>query len=496
MSNAMNNTKNLLAFDFGASSGRAVLGRFDGEKLTLEELHRFSNDPVSLGGTLYWDVLRLFFEIKQSLLKAKAVCTPDSIGIDTWGVDFGLLDADDRLLENPVHYRDARTAGILTSAFSEISKEELYRITGNQIMEINTAFQLLSLRKTRPSVLERAKTLLFMPDLFAFMLTGEKHTEYSIASTAQLLDAKSRTWSPLVLEKFGIPRALFPDIIPTATPIGHLRADLCDELGIPASRVIAVAGHDTQCAQASVPAAERDFLFLSCGTWSLLGTELDEPLINAQTAACNITNEGGYGGKTSFLKNIIGLWLVQETRRQWQKEGENLSFAEMEKLALSVPAFQCFIDPDDAVFVPAGNIPKRIQEYCRRTAQKVPETKGEILRCIYDSLAMKYRYATMQIEQCTGKRYNTLHIVGGGVKDTLLCRLTADVCGKTVVAGPVEATVFGNLILQLLASGELYTLEEAREVIRHSDKVNTFTPSSGAEIDCAYEAFLTATNLA
>lgn len=491
----MNNTKNLLAFDFGASSGRAVLGRFNGEKLTLEELHRFSNDPVKLGDTLYWDVLRLFHEIKQSLLKAKAVCVPDSIGIDTWGVDFGLLDAEDRLLENPVHYRDARTAGIFDTAFGKIPKDELYRITGNQLMEINTAFQLLSLREARPALLERAKTLLFMPDLFAFMLTGEKHAEYSIASTSQLLDAKTRTWSPRILESFGIPATLFPAIVPTATPIGCLRADLCEELGIPASRVIAVAGHDTQCAQASVPAAEKDFLFLSCGTWSLLGTELDAPLVNAQTAACNITNEGGYGGKTSFLKNIIGLWLIQETRRQWQKEGENLSFAEMEKLALLAPAFQCFIDPDDAVFVPAGNIPKRIQEYCRKTAQKVPETKGEILRCIYDSLAMKYRYAIAQIEQCTEKQYNTLHIVGGGVKDTLLCRLSADVCGKTVVAGPVEATVFGNLVLQLLASGELYSLAEARELVRRSDKVTTFTPNPEAETDSAYEAFLQATHL-
>lgn len=491
----MNDTKNLLAFDFGASSGRAVLGQFDGERLTLRELHRFPNDPVKLGDTLYWDVLRLFHEIKQSLLKAKAVCSPDSIGIDTWGVDFGLLDADGRLLENPVHYRDARTAGIFDRAFSRMSKEELYRITGNQLMEINTVFQLLSLCENRPALLERAKILLFMPDLFAFMLTGEKHAEYSIASTSQLLDAQKRTWSPAVLESFGIPARLFPEIIPTATPIGVLRADLCEELGIPASRVIAVAGHDTQCAQASVPAAEKDFLFLSCGTWSLLGTELDAPLNNAQTAACNITNEGGCGGKASFLKNIIGLWLIQKTRRQWQKEGDNLSFADMEKAAMSAPAFQCFIDPDDALFVPAGDIPKRIREYCRNTAQKIPESKGEILRCIYDSLAMKYRYAVSQIEQCTKKQYGTLHIVGGGVKDTLLCRLTADVCGKTVAAGPVEATVYGNLVLQLLATGEIGTLEEAREIVRRSDSVQIYLPNADANTDTAYKTFLEVTHL-
>lgn len=486
----MKKTYQLLSFDFGASSGRAVLGTYNGETLELQEIHRFSNDPVILGGTMYWDVLRLFFEIKQALVKSKAYGALDSIGVDTWGVDFGLLDKDGRLLENPVHYRDARTAGMLEKAFKYLPKSAFYGITGNQFMEINTAFQLLSLKENRPELLDRAETLLLMPDLFNFMLTGKKCTEYSIASTTQLLDAYGRVWSEKVLSALGLPKRLFTEIVPTASPVGVLHPDLCEELGVPAAQVIAVAGHDTQCAMASVPTDKEDFLFLSCGTWSLLGTELPAPIINETAENCNVTNEGGYAGKASFLKNIIGLWLIQETRRQWQKEGASLSFAEMETLARNAVPYRSFIDPDAPEFVPAGNIPRRVQEYCRKTGQPVPETKGEILRCIYDSLSLKYRYAVGQIEACTEKQYDALHIVGGGVKDTLLCQLTADALEKTVVAGPVEATVYGNLVLQLLALGAVKDLNEARALVRRSDKVNTFTPNESMQVDTVYQKFL------
>lgn len=486
----MKKTYRLLSFDFGASSGRAVLGTFDGETLQLQEIHRFQNDPVTVNGTMYWDILRLFFEVKQALVQSKAYGALDGIGVDTWGVDFGLLDADGRLLENPVHYRDARTAGMLEKAFKYLPKSEFYSITGNQFMEINTAFQLLSLRENRPALLDRAETLLLMPDLFTYLLTGKKCTEYSIASTTQLLDAKQRVWSKCVLSALGLPERLFTEIVPTATKVGALQPDLCEELGLTPAEVIAVAGHDTQCAMASVPTDKEDFLFLSCGTWSLLGTELSAPMINSAAEACNVTNEGGYAGKASFLKNIIGLWLIQETRRQWEKEGENLSFAEMETLARAATPYRFFIDPDAPEFVPAGNIPRRVQEYCRKTGQPVPETKGEILRCIYDSLSFKYRYAVGQIETCTEKQYAALHIVGGGVKDTLLCQLTADALGKPVVAGPVEATVYGNLVLQLLALGAVKDLKEAREIVRRSDKVNTFTPNADAQVENAYKTFL------
>lgn len=487
--------KHVLGFDFGASSGRAVLGAFDGEKLALQEVHRFSNDPVQVGDTLYWDVLRLFFEIKQALVKVKQICTPDSLGVDTWGVDFGLLDADGRLLENPVHYRDARTAGMLQAAFARIPQSEFYAITGNQFMEINTAFQLLSLRENRPALLERAAHLLLMPDLFNYLLTGAMHTEYSIASTTQLLDAKQRNWSPRVLSALDLPQHLFADIVPTATPVGTLRPALCEELGVNAIPVIAVAGHDTQCAMASVPAETQDFLFLSCGTWSLLGMELQAPLLTEAAERCNLTNEGGYGGKTSFLKNIIGLWLVQETRRQWAKAGEQLSFAEMEALAQSAQPFRSFVDPDDGVFVPAGDIPARICAYCEKSGQPIPRNKGEMLRCIYDSLAMKYRYAIAQIETCTGKVCDTLYIVGGGARDALLCRSTADVCKKTVCAGPAEATVYGNLILQLIATGDIPNADAARAIIRRSEPVQTYSPAANAHADAAYQIFLEVTNL-
>lgn len=491
----MDKIKRILSFDFGASSGRAILGTFDGKKIELKEIHRFSNDPVIINGTMYWDVLRLMFEIKQALLKTKPYGKLDSIGIDTWGVDFGLIDKDGKLIENPVHYRDSRTNGMVEKAFEKLPSEEFYSITGNQFMEINTAFQLFSLAQNRPEVLDRAEHLLLMPDLLRYMLTDDMDTEYSIASTTQLLDAKNRVWSKKVLEALGIPEKLFGDICPTATVTGKLSDSICEELGIESCPVTAVAGHDTQCAIASVPTKEKDFLFLSCGTWSLLGTELDEPLIDKNAYDCNITNEGGYGNKASFLKNIIGLWLIQETRRQWKKEGCELSFAEMEKLAREEEPLKCFIDPDDDVFVPAGNIPKRVMEYCERTNQFVPKTKGQILRCIYDSLAMKYRYAISQIEFCTKKDYNKLYIVGGGVQDKLLCQTTANYCHKTVIAGPIEATVFGNLLLQLCAQGDVNGLEEAREIVRNSDSVLTFDIEENEKVDNAYKTFKEVTKL-
>ncbi|HJA18531.1 MAG TPA: rhamnulokinase, partial [Candidatus Mediterraneibacter ornithocaccae] len=294
--------KKVLAFDFGASGGRAMCGTFDGEKITIEELHRFSNDPVILNGTMYWDVLRLFFEIKQGLIKAKKCGKIESIGIDTWGVDFGLIDSEGRLLENPVHYRDSRTEGMLAESFKMIDKQKFYEITGNQFMEINTAFQLLYLLKNRKDLLDRADKMILMPDLFNYFLTGAKKAEYSIASTTQLLDARKGQWSDEVLDALELPKHIFPEIVPTGTKVGELTDEICTELGLDKIDVMAVAGHDTQCALVAVPASEEDFIFLSCGTWSLLGTELAEPIINDKSEYYNITNEGGYGRKISFLK--------------------------------------------------------------------------------------------------------------------------------------------------------------------------------------------------
>ncbi|MDP4089885.1 MAG: rhamnulokinase family protein [Bacillota bacterium] len=486
---ALNSEKRVLAFDFGASGGRAILGTFDGKAIHMEEIHRFSNDPVTVNSTMYWDVLRLFFEIKQSLIKAKQHGRIDSIGIDTWGVDFGLLDKEGMLLENPVHYRDGRTAGMMEKSFEKLNKDEFYNITGNQFMEINTAFQLLSLSEKRRHLLERADTVLLMPDLFNYFLTGKRTTEYSIASTTQLLDANKRIWSEKVIEALELPKRLFTDIVPSGTVIGALSDEICSELEIDSTDVVAVAGHDTQSALISVPAEEKDIIFLSCGTWSLLGTELEEPVINEKSSAYNITNEGAYGNKVSFLKNIIGLWLVQESRRQWIREGREFSFGELEEEALSSRPLQCFIDPDDPIFVPAGNIPLRVLEYCLKTGQHVPQNEGEIVRCIYESLALKYRYSLEQIKECTKKEYSTIYMVGGGIQSGLLCQMTANASWCNVSAGPVEATVLGNMAVQLIAKGQIKDLKEARRMIRDSQNVLYYTPEDSVLWDSTYKRF-------
>ena len=446
----------VLAVDFGASSGRVMLGTYDGNKITVEEIHRFSNDPVILNGTMYWDVLRLFHEIKQGLIKAKAYGGVDSIGVDTWGVDFGLLDGKGYLLENPVHYRDSRTEGTLEKGFARIPK---------------------------------ADCLLLMPDLFNYFLSGVKKSERSIVSTTQMSNPHEPGWVMEVAQKFGIPERIFTEVVPTGTRLGPIRKEIQEELGIEDMDVIAVAGHDTQCALTAVPSREDDFIFVSCGTWSLFGTELEEPVLTKQSEELNITNETGTDGRTSFLKNIIGLWLIQESRRQWIREGKEYSFSELEKLAEAAEPFRSFIDPDAPEFSPAGNVPRRIREYCERTGQKVPQTEGEIVRCINESLALKYRYALEEIKACTGKDYHAIHMVGGGIQSKLLCRFTAYASGIPVIAGPVEATVFGNIAIQLMSRGVIKDLKEARTVIANSEEPAVYEPVSGDEWDKAYDFY-------
>ena len=378
-------SKRVLAFDFGASSGRAILATYADGKIAMQEIHRFSNDPVNLCGTLYWDVQRLFFEIKQGITKAVHQGGFDAIGIDTWGVDFGLLDAHGQLVANPVHYRDERTVGMMEKAYEKVPQQELYDRTGIQLMRLNTVFQLVSLAENRPDLLERAETMLLMPDLLAYFLTGAKYAEYSEVSTTQMLDPKTGDWAYDLLERLGIPTRILPKIIDAGTPYGTLRADICDELGCPAVPVIAVCTHDTGSAVAAVPSQKDDFIYISCGTWSLFGTELKAPIINETSRRFNLTNEGGYGRTARMLKNIMGLWLIQESRRQWIREGFDVSYAGLEREALEIEPFRCFIDPDDPSFEMPGNQPRRVQEYCRRTGQPVPETRGEIMRCIYES---------------------------------------------------------------------------------------------------------------
>lgn len=487
--------KKVLAVDLGASSGRVMLGTFDGQRITIEELHRFSNDPVFLNGTMYWDFLRLFHEIKQGMLKSKPYGKIDSVSVDTWGVDFGLIDQQGNLLENPVHYRDARTKGTLKQAFKKIDQAEFYRLTGNQFMEINTAFQLLALANQRPALLEQADALLLMPDLFHYFLSGVKASECSIASTTQLMDAGQKQWAVPVFEALELPLRLMQPVLPTATRLGRIRPDVCEELGIEAMDVVAGAGHDTQCALAAVPTEAEDFIFISCGTWSLFGTELEAPLINEASAGMNLTNECGCEGKTSFLKNIIGLWLIQESRRQWGREGKQYSFDQLEQMAEAAPSLQSLIDPDAPEFVPAGNLPGRIQAYCQKTGQPVPEGEGAIVRCINESLAFTYRRTMNEISRCTGKQYKAIHMVGGGTQSRMLCQMTANACGCPVIAGPVEATVYGNVALQLMAGGTLGSLKEARQVLLRSADIVTYEPQNPAEWDRAYQIFEEKTSL-
>ncbi len=482
--------KQVLAFDFGASSGRAILGSFDGEKITLKEIHRFSNDPVKVGHTFYWDVLRLFHEIKQGILKAKQYGNIDSIGIDTWGVDFGLIDEKGYLLENPVHYRDERNAGMVEKARKYMSKAEIYDRTGIQFMDFNTLFQLLSIRLNRPELLDRTHKLLFMPDLFAYMLTNQMTSEYSIATTSQMVNIDSQKWDTELLDAMKIPSRILCDIVPSGTKTGHIRRSLREELGVDKIPVIAVCGHDTQSAITAIPSESKDFAFISSGTWSLFGTELDEPVVNEKAQKLNVTNEGGYNFTTAFLKNICGLWLIQESRRQWIREGKEYSYAELEKEALGAEPFKCFIDPDAPDFVAMGDMPERVREFCRKTNQYVPETVGEVMRCIYESLAMKYKFVLDGIEDCTNKKYDRIHVMGGGTKDTFLCALTASSCNRTVYAGPIEATVLGNVAVQLMASGDIKDIAEARKIIAKGENLKVYEPVDADKWEEAYKDFV------
>lgn len=482
--------KRVLAFDFGASSGRAIIGEFDGKKIALHEVHRFSNDPVKINGTYYWDVQRLFFEIKQGILNAKLDGGFDSIGIDTWGVDFGLLRKDGTLIENPVHYRDSRNDGMVEKSEKYMTRERLYDITGIQFIDFNTVFQLLSLKENRPYILEEADTLLFMPDLLNYMLSGVKSTEYSIATTSQMVDLKTQDWSEEVLDAFGIKKDILTPIVPTGTVIGQLSDDICEELGVHKADIISVAAHDTQSAVSATPCENDDFAFVSCGTWSLFGTELKDPIVNEKAKAFNVTNEGGYDFSTAFLKNICGLWLIQESRRQWKREGKDYSYAELEKEALACEPFKCFIDPDAPEFAPMGNIPERVKNYCEKTGQYVPQTVGEIMRCIYESLALKYRMVFDGIKNCTGKNYDRIHIMGGGTKDKLLLDMTAQSCNVPVYGGPIEATALGNVAVQLISCGAINDIKQARKIIADGEDLKLYTPTDNSEWEKAYKTYI------
>ena len=475
----------VLCFDFGASGGRAMLADFDSEKITLREVHRFKNRSVQVNDTLYWDILSLYSEVKTGLVKACRESDFISIGIDTWGVDYGLIDSNGQLMGNPVQYRDSRTSGLLGKVQNSFGIERLYGLTGIQVMEINTVFQLTAEQRDSFYKLENASAMLNIPDLLAYMLTGEISSEMSISSTTQLFSPKTLDWIDKI-QNLGFPENIFRKIVKAGESKGFLLESICTELDIPSKEVVAVCGHDTQCASFAVPAEEKDFIFLSSGTWSLLGTVLDKPVISKKAYELGLSNEVGYGGKINLLKNITGLWLVQETKAFLESRGQNYTFAELETLARN-SEFTAYIDTDSEVFSKAGNIPERIRFYCRETGQPVPKSTGDVMRVIYLSLAMKYRYACEQISSITNKNYNKIYMVGGGTKDSLLCQITADVCGMEVSAGPVEATAIGNASVQLIKCGKISSPEDLPRIIRKSDTVKIYTPMEN--YDREYEEY-------
>jgi len=481
-----------LAFDLGAESGRALLGIIKSGRLELHEIHRFPNGPVTVLGGMHWDVLKQFQDIKQGLKLAlqEADGKLDGIGVDTWGVDYGLLGEDGELLGIPYHYRDSRTDGVPDEVFKIVPWEEIFERTGIQLMQLNTLYQLYAMVKSDSTALKNASTLLMMPDLFNYWLTGEKVSEFTIATTSQCYDPRRGDWAVEMLDRLGIPTHIFPKIVPPGTTVGNLHKSLTAELGggqgIP---VIAPGCHDTASAVASVPAVGTNHAYLSSGTWSLMGVELKEPFINEKSRSKNFTNEGGVAGTFRFLRNIMGLWIVQECRRTWLNAGEDVSYAELTEMARECEGFVSIIDPDASVFLSPGDMPERIKEFCRNTGQKVPETKGEIIRCALDSLALRYRATIENLDEMLGKRHDPIHIVGGGTQNTLLSQLTADVTGRTVIAGPVEATAIGNVLVQAMGSGHVASLDELREIVRNSFELKTYYPQSSSDAENAYTAF-------
>lgn len=486
-------TRTLVAFDLGAESGRAMIGRFDGRRVALEEAHRFGNGPVRLGETMYWDLPRLFSEMKTGLRRAADLAGRlDGVGCDTWGVDFGLIDKNGALVGAPVHYRDARTNGIPELVFDRVPWPTIFAHTGIQLMQINTLYQLFALKRWHPRVVEAADCLLMISGLLTWLLSGREVEEYTNATTSQLYNPRLQGWAAPLFEALDLPLRIMPEVVAPASVVGSLRPSVAEELDLPVELpVIAPACHDTGAAVAAVPAEGDDgWAYLSSGTWSLMGVELPEPLINDATLAGNFTNEGGVRGTTRFLKNIMGLWLVQESRRRWQRDGRDYDYGTLTQMAADAGPAVALVNPNDPAFLAPADMPLAIVDFCRRSGQSIPDSPGAIVRCALESLALIYRYTLEQIQTLTGRTITRLHVVGGGCQNRLLNQLTADALGLPVVAGPVEATALGNVLCQAMALGDLDSLAELREVVRASVATETYVPTRGAAITQRYDKFL------
>lgn len=480
-----------LAIDLGASGGKVMAGRVVGDRLEVYPVHRFANDPVRVADHLYWDILRLYHEVKQAIRAATRAGLGEitSLGIDAWGVDFGLLNRQGELLGNPYHYRDNLSHGAMAEVLAIVSREEIFARTGIQFMPINTLYQVYALNRTNPSLLEQTATFLMIPDLLRFFLTGERSSESTNASTTQFLNIGAGTWDRDLLKRLQIPTTFLTEIVPPASPAGRLLPTIAAEIGTPPIPLSVVASHDTAAAVVAVPAA-GPFAYLSSGTWSLLGTELPQPIVDERVLAWNFTNEGGITGTYRLLRNIMGLWLVEGCRRRWEQEGTWPGYEAVTAAAAEVPAFQSVIDPDDPRFLNPDDMPAVIGQFCRETDQPVPATQAEIIRCLLESLAFAYRLVLERLEQLTGHRFPGLHVVGGGTRNTLLLQLTANAIGRPVWSGPAEATAIGNLLCQMLADGQIATVAKGRQLVRDSFPPMAFEPSETGAWDDAYPRFL------
>lgn len=480
----MTATTNYLAFDLGAESGRAILGKFDGRRIELTDVHRFPNTPVPLPDGLHWNILGLWSEIRAGLAKAVEMSSASlaGVGLDTWGVDFGLLDQRGALLGNPYHYRDNRTDGMVEAAFQRVPREEIFAQTGIQFMQLNTLYQLFAMAQGNSPQLELAATFLTIPDLLNYWLTGRKVCEFSNATTTQCYDPRRKAWAHPLLVRLGIPTHIFPEIVPPGTRLGNLRAAVAEEAGIAALPVIAPACHDTGSAVAAVPAqpGKQNYAWISSGTWSIMGVSVPDPVVTPESLACTMTNEGGVNNTFRLSKNIMGLWPVQEARRTWARQGQQFSYDDLTRLAAQAAPLRSIIDLDHDDFLKPGDMPSRARDFCARTGQTEPETSGEVIRCLLEGLALKYRWVLERLEALLGSRLDTIHIVGGGTQNKLLSQFAADATQRQVITGPVEATAIGNLLTQAIALGQIGSFDEAAEVVRRSFEVQTFDPNPAA----------------
>lgn len=484
------NKNHFLAFDIGASSGRAILGILEDNKLELVEIHRFKNQMIFIHGNYFWNIFNLFDELRKGLTKciSEFNIQPDSIGIDTWGVDYSLINKEGQIIGLPFAYRDHRTDNSMEQFFKILSRKKTYQLSGIQFMQFNTLFQLFSSVLDSFSGLQIAESLLFTPDTLNYFFTGIKKNEYTIASTSQLLKPGKPEWENKLFEAAGIPQKFVEEIVQPGTEIGKVLPEIMEETDCGEIPCIAVASHDTASAIASVPAEGENWAYLSSGTWSLLGIESKLPMVSEKTLKMNFTNEGGVEGTTRFLKNIMGMWLIQECKRIWDEKRE-MNWQEIVDLSNAAEPFKCLINPDDPTFLNPGNMPKAIQDFCLKTSQPVPEKKGEIARCIYDSLVLKYKFTLKQIESVTGKRIEKLHIIGGGAHNKEMNQLTADAIGISVFAGPTEATAIGNIMMQAKALGVVNSLNEIRKIVKNSFEITEYKPSPKLDWETVFTRF-------